>query len=104
GLGGETKIARACIAEDEKEAFSKAQEGDILIVPEFSSELTSILDKIRGLIIESKKLPPELIPWRSKGLGIIIGTGKIRDKLSHGEIITIDPERGVIYRGVIRTT
>ncbi len=104
GLGGETKIARACIAENEKEAFSKTQEGDILIIPEFTQDLTSLLDKIRGLVIESKKLPPELIPWRSKGLGIIIGTGKIRDKLSHGEIITIDPERGVIYKGVIRTT
>ncbi len=104
GLGGETKTARVCIVENEKEAFSKAQEGDILVIPEFTSGFISLLYKIRGLIIEGKKLPPELIPWRSKGLGIIVGTGKIRDKLSHGEIITIDPERGVIYRGVIRTT
>ncbi|MCS7201464.1 MAG: pyruvate kinase [Dictyoglomus sp.] len=104
GLGGETKTARACIPENEKEVFSKAQEGDILIISDFFPELIAILDKIRGLVIESRKLPPDLIPWRSKGLGIIVGTGKIRDKLSHGEIITIDPERGVIYRGVIRTT
>lgn len=104
GLGGETKIAKASVAENIKETFSKTQEGDILIIPSFSEELISILDRIQGLIIESEKLPPELIPWRSKGLAIILGTGMIRDKISQGEIITIDPERGVIYRGVIRTT
>jgi pyruvate kinase len=104
GLGGESKIAKVCIAENVKEAISKTQEGDILIIPEFTNELNPILDKIQGLIIESEKLPPELIPWRSKGLGIILGTGMIRNKVSQGEIITIDPERGVIYKGVIRIT
>lgn len=103
GLGGDTKIARAVIAETAKEALSKTQEGDILIIKEYSEEIASLSDKLQGLIIESEKLHPDLIALRSKGLAIIVGA-EIKEKISSGEIITIDPERGVIYKGVIRTT
>jgi len=104
GLGGEPKTAKVTIAKDVKEAISKVDEGDILLIPSFNPELEPLLDKIQGLIIEDEKLPPSLIPWRSKGLSIIVGAKGMQDKLTQGEIITIDPERGVIYRGVARTT
>ncbi len=104
GLGGEPKTAKATIAKDVKEAISKVNEGDILLIPSFNPELEPLLDKLQGLIIEDEKLPPSLIPWRSKGLSIIVGAKGMQDKLTQGEIITIDPERGVIYRGVARTT
>ncbi|HOL39926.1 MAG TPA: pyruvate kinase alpha/beta domain-containing protein, partial [Dictyoglomaceae bacterium] len=104
GLGGEPKTAKVTIAKDVKEAISKVDEGDILLIPSFNPELEPLLDKIQGLIIEDEKLPPSLIPWRSKGLSIIVGAKDLQNKLAQGEILTIDPERGVIYRGVARTT
>ncbi|HPP16719.1 MAG TPA: pyruvate kinase [Dictyoglomaceae bacterium] len=103
GLGGDPKTAKVTIAKDVKEAISKVDEGDILLIPSFSPELEPLLDKIQGLIIEDEKLPPSLIPWRSKGLSIIVGAKGMQNKLAQGEILTIDPERGVIYRGVART-
>lgn len=104
GLGGDPKTAKVTIAKNVKEAISKVDEGDILLIPSFSPELEPLLDKIQGLIIEDEKLPPSLIPWRSKGLSIIVGAKDLQNKLAQGEILTIDPERGVIYRGVARTT
>jgi len=103
GLGGDPKTAKVTIAKNVKEAISKVDEGDILLIPSFSPELEPLLDKIQGLIIEDEKLPPSLIPWRSKGLSIIVGAKDLQNKLAQGEILTIDPERGVIYRGVART-
>lgn len=102
GLGGDPKTAKIIIAKNAKEAISKVTENVILLIPTFESDLEILLDKLQGIIIEDEKLPPSLIPWRSKGIGIIIGAKNLSEKLKDNEIITIDPERGVIYRGVAR--
>lgn len=102
GLGGEAKTAKVIIAKNAKEAISKVTEDVILLVPTFEEELEIILDKLQGIIIEDEKIPSTLIPWRSKGISIIVGAKGLSEKLKDNEIITIDPERGVIYRGVAR--
>lgn len=102
GLGGEAKTAKVIIAKNAKEAISKVTEDVILLIPIFEEELEIILDKLQGIIIEDEKIPPSLIPWRSKGISIIVGAKNLSGKLKDNEIITIDPERGVIYRGVAR--
>ncbi|ACK43068.1 MULTISPECIES: pyruvate kinase [Dictyoglomus] len=102
GLGGEAKTAKVIIAKNAKEAISKVTEDVILLIPTFEKELEIILDKLQGIIIEDEKIPPFLIPWRSKGISIIVGAKNLSEKLKDNEIITIDPERGVIYRGVAR--
>ncbi|MFN3698929.1 MAG: pyruvate kinase alpha/beta domain-containing protein, partial [Dictyoglomus sp.] len=104
GLGGEPKTAKAIVAQNAKEAISKVTEDVILLIPKFEDELEILLDKLQGIIIEDEKLPPSLISWRSKGVAIVIGVKDLLRKLKDNEIITIDPERGVIYRGVARVS
>jgi len=102
GLGGDSKTAKVILAQNAKEALSKEIDGAILLIKSYDPEIEPLLDKLVGIIIEDEKIPPSLIPWRSKGLGIIVGAKNLFEKLRDNEIITIDPERGVIYRGVAR--
>jgi len=102
GLGGDSKTAKVILAQNPKEALSKEIDGAILLIKSYDLEIEPLFDKLVGLVIEDEKIPPSLIPWRSKGLGIIVGAKNLFEKLRDNEIITIDPERGVIYRGVAR--
>jgi pyruvate kinase len=102
GLGGDSKTAKVILAQNAKEALSKEIDGAILLIKSYDPEIEALLDKLVGFIIEDEKIPPSLIPWRSKGLGIIVGAKNLFEKLRDNEIVTIDPERGVIYRGVAR--
>ncbi len=54
------------------------------------------VEEVKGIVIESKIYEPsKLIALSSKGISILAGTGKIKIE---NEVVTLDPERGVLWK------
>ena len=72
---------------------SDAENCNILLMSHWNEINT---ENVRGIVIESKIYEPsKLINLSKKGISILAGTGKIKIE---NEIVTLDPERGVLWK------
>jgi len=99
GLGGQSVSGRAVVAHNAAEALEKVRAGDILIMTAVERDCVPALEKAAALITEEGGLTsPGAIIGLNLGIPVIVGVNQAT-KLAEGEIVTVDPVRGLIYRG-----
>jgi pyruvate kinase len=77
---------------------------DILVVPNTTPEMVPLAERAAGLVVReggvdshSARLCAEL------GLAAVIGVGDAVQSIKDHQTITLDPQRGVVYEGSVRT-
>lgn len=81
-----------------KEALAKIKKGDILVVQNIYKEYIQILEKAGGLITQASGLTSEgAIIGLQLGIPTVVGVDL--SLFQEGETVTIDGQRGLIYRG-----
>lgn len=100
GLGQKVATGRAFVARTPQEALGGLEFGDVLILDAFDREWTEALNKAAALVLEEGGLTsPGAIAGMALGVPVIVGVAQATRVIPHGQVITLDPKRGVIYAG-----
>jgi pyruvate kinase len=91
------------IAHTGGEASEKVQQGDILVAPLTSSEYNPAMEKAGAVITEMGGLTSHAaIVCLEFDIPVIVGAESATDILTEGDTVTVDVQRGLIYRGRAR--
>lgn len=100
GLGTNVVTGRAVVADTGEEACAKVQDGDVLVASMTEREYVPAMSKAAGLVVEQGGLTSHAaIAALSLGIPVIVGVARARTKIADGQVVTIDPKRGVIVAG-----
>ncbi|SMS14206.1 pyruvate kinase [Levilactobacillus zymae] len=100
GVGDNTVIGKAIIANSAAEANAKVVEGGILIAKNTDKDYLPAIEKSSAVIVENGGLTSHAaVVGISMGIPVIVGATGASDKISDGELITVDSRRGIVYHG-----
>lgn len=102
GVGTKTVSSKAVVAHSAKEANEKMQEGAILVVPTTDKDYMPAIDKAAALIVEEGGLTSHAaVVGIAKDIPVIVSGKEATQLVENGEVITVDPRRGLVYRGEV---
>ena len=100
GVGDDTVIGKAVIVNSAAEANAKTVEGGILIAKNTDKDYLPAIEKSSAVIVENGGLTSHAaVVGISMGIPVIVGAAGASDKISDGELITVDSRRGIVYHG-----
>jgi len=100
GVGGRAIVANAVVASNAEEAIAKAKDGMVLVVPTTDKEYMPAIEKAAALVVEDGGLTSHAaVVGIAKDLPVIVGAKDATTIIQDGELVTVDPRRGIIYRG-----
>jgi len=99
GIGSKHVTAKTFLAKTPEEAM-KIKEGDILVVKSTDKEYVAALKKAGGIVAEEGGLTSHAaVVGLNLGIPVIVGAEGASEKLSSGILVTLDPVRGLLYKG-----
>lgn len=103
GINKLSVSGNVCVAHNENEALRKFKDGDILVIPETSNMIISILKKASGIITEKAGVASHAaIVGMTLDIPVICGADNAVNLLKDGTVVTIDANRGFVYSGVTK--
>ena len=100
GVGGRAVVANAVVASSAEEAIAKAKDGMVLVVPTTDKEYMPAIEKAAALVVEDGGLTSHAaVVGIAKDLPVVVGAKDATTIIEDGELVTVDPRRGIIYRG-----
>ena len=100
GVGGRAVVGNAVVATTAEEAIEKAHEGMILVVPTTDKDYMPAIEKAAAVIVEDGGLTSHAaVVGIAKDLPVIVGAKDATTIIQHGEVVTADSRRGIVYRG-----
>jgi pyruvate kinase len=103
GLVMKSGYGTANIVSSFEEAEDNIEDSDILVVDKMDKRYISVLDKVSGIIVQSKEISSSLIiECITREIPIICNAEGALDIIKTGSFITMDGERGIVYSGRAR--
>jgi pyruvate kinase len=103
GIGTRAVTGRVRICRTLKEALEKVEPGDILVTPFTDKDFVPAIEKAAALITETGGLTSHgAIVGMEFGIPVIVGVDAATSILTDGETVTVDGQRGLVYRGTAR--
>lgn len=100
GVGEEAIIAKAVVAGTAEEAVAKATEGAILVTKTTDKEYMPAIEKALALVVEEGGLTSHAaVVAIAQNIPVIVGAADATSLINNDEVITVDPRRGIVYRG-----
>ena len=100
---GKAVCGKVCVAQNTAEALNNFEAGDILVIPETSNDIISILRKASAIITEKPGLSSHAaVVGMTLDIPVICGATGATNILKNGTTITIDGVRGRVYSGVAK--
>ncbi|MCF1631432.1 pyruvate kinase [Tetragenococcus koreensis] len=100
GVGGHSVVANTVVAKTAEEAVAKAKDGMVLVVPSTDKEYMPAIEKAAALVVEEGGLTSHAaVVGVAQDLPVIVGAQDALNIIKDGELVTIDPRRGIVYRG-----
>lgn len=102
GVNKKSVVGRLCVCKNEQEALRKFEKGDILVIPETSNNIMSVLKNASGIITEKGGFASHAaVVGLSLDIPVICGAEYATDILKSGTIVTLDGSRGLIFSGIM---
>ncbi len=102
GLGQRAISGIARMARTPAEARQKVEKGDILVCHQTDAEWTPSMEVAAGTVVAAGGLTSHAaLVSMELGKPVILGTDPI-EKIEDGACITIDPIRGLVYKGLVK--
>ncbi|MBE3587688.1 MAG: pyruvate kinase [Thermoanaerobacteraceae bacterium] len=103
GIGARAVSGRVRICRTSRDALEKVEPGDILVTPATDREYVPAMEKAAALITEVGGLTSHgAIVGLECGIPVVVGVDGATSILTDGETVTVDGQRGLIYRGTAR--
>ncbi|EOW1979774.1 pyruvate kinase [Enterococcus faecalis] len=100
GVGEEAIIAKAVVAGTAEEAVAKATVGAILVTKTTDKEYMPAIEKASALVVEEGGLTSHAaVVAIAQNIPVIVGAADATSLINNDEVITVDPRRGIVYRG-----
>ncbi len=100
GVGEEAIIGKAVVAGTAEEAVAKATEGAILVTKTTDKEYMPAIEKASALVVEEGGLTSHAaVVAIAQNIPVIVGAADATSLINNDEVITVDPRRGIVYRG-----
>ncbi len=100
GVGEKTVVANAVVAKSAEAAIAKAKDGMVLVVPTTDKEYMPAFEKAAAVIVEEGGLTSHAaVVGIAKDIPVIVGAKDATTTIEDGELVTVDPRRGIVYRG-----
>lgn len=97
GVNSLTAIGNICVAHNEDEALTNFKQGDILVIPQTTNNILSLLKKATGIVTEAEGLNSHAsIVGLSLDIPVLVGAKHATDILKSGTNVTIDAARGIV--------
>lgn len=101
GINQKSAVGTLCVCKNEEEALNNFNGGEILVIPETSNKLMSILKRARGIITEKGDITSHAaIVGLSLDIPVICGARHATQLLRSGITVTIDAGTGTVYSGI----
>ncbi|MFH0987018.1 MAG: phosphoenolpyruvate synthase [Candidatus Micrarchaeota archaeon] len=82
--------------------IGKVQNKDVLVTPMTSPDMVPAMKKASAIVTDSGGMTSHAaIVSRELGIPCVVGSGDATKKIKPGEMITIDGNTGLVYRGVV---
>lgn len=89
-----------CVCKNEKEAIARFKDGDILVIPETSNDILSILKSASAIITERGGMNSHAaIVGLTLDKPVIVATQNATQLLKSGTTVTVDAVRGIVFNG-----
>ncbi|MGQ9512152.1 pyruvate kinase [Thermodesulfitimonas sp.] len=103
GIGTRAVSGPARVVHTAREALERVQSGDILVAPATDKEYIPALERAAGVVTETGGMTSHAaIVGLEFGIPVVVGIEGATAIIKDGMLITLDPQRGVIYSGVAR--
>jgi pyruvate kinase len=100
GVGSESVIGKAIVAETADEAIERAIEGGILVVKSTDKDYLPAIEKSAAIVVEQGGLTSHAaVIGIAMGIPVIVSAENATELIEQDELITVDARRGIIYRG-----
>lgn len=100
GIGRHSVSGRVVVCDSAEEAITKMKKGDILVTVSLEREFLPAVELAAALITEEGGLTsPGAIVGINLGIPVIVGVNGALELFGNGQIVTIDPIRGLVYQG-----
>lgn len=100
GIGESTVVAHAVVAHSAEEAIKNAKDGMVLVVPTTDKDYMPAIEKAAALIVEDGGLTSHAaVVGIAQDIPVVVGAKDATSTVVDGELVTIDPRRGIVYRG-----
>ncbi|OJF89709.1 pyruvate kinase [Alkalibacterium sp. 20] len=100
GVGSESVIGKAIVAETAEEAIERAIEGGILVVKSTDKDYLPAIEKSAAIVVEQGGLTSHAaVIGIAMGIPVIVSAENATVLIEQDELITVDARRGIIYRG-----
>ncbi|MFO8069788.1 MAG: pyruvate kinase [Alkalibacterium sp.] len=100
GVGSESVIGKAVVAETAEEAIERAIEGGILVVKSTDKDYLPAIEKSAAIVVEQGGLTSHAaVIGIAMGIPVIVSAENATALIEQNELITVDARRGIIYRG-----
>ena len=100
GIGETTVVAHAVVAKNAEEAIKNAKDGMVLVVPTTDKDYMPAIEKASALIVEDGGLTSHAaVVGIAQDIPVVVGATDATSTVVDGELITVDPRRGIVYRG-----
>lgn len=100
GIGEASVIAKAVVAKTAEEAVANATEGSVLVVKTTDKDYMPAIEKAIALVVEEGGLTSHAaVVAIAKDIPVIVGAADATNLINNDELITVDPRRGIVYRG-----
>lgn len=100
GVGNESVIGKAIIADSAEEANKKAVDGGVLVVKSTDKDYLSAIEKSSAIVVEQGGLTSHAaVIGIAMGIPVIVSAENATEVIKDDELITVDGRRGLVYRG-----
>ena len=101
GIGQRSVIGRVKICRTIMEAQEKIEPGDILVIQSTDAEFVPVIEKCAAVITEGGGLTSHAVLIGLEfGIPVVVGVEAATTIFTDGEMVTVDGQRGLIYRGI----
>ncbi|MFD1671584.1 pyruvate kinase [Agrilactobacillus yilanensis] len=104
GVGGETVVGKAVLANSAKEAIDNAVDGGILVTKTTDKDYLPAIERSAAIVVEAGGLTSHAaVVGIAMGIPVVVGAENATSLIKNGELITVDSRRGVVYRGASKS-
>lgn len=102
GIGQRKATGEVCVVSGPNDLETKFKPGQVMVVSSLMDEMAVAASRAMAIIAEEGGLTSQAaIVGVSFGIPVIVGVENATSELADGMIITVDTERGLIYKGEI---
>ncbi len=103
GIIKRSVTGKACVANTAQEALDKMEAGSVLVTYATDRDFIPAIEKACALITEAGGLTSHAaIVGLEFGIPVIVGVEDAAKVIPDGEVVTVDGQRGLVYKGVAK--